>query len=223
VEPPHRLAIPGCIACGAMWRDATCPAACRECRLDLVSGGDYEDLSAAAAACRDRVEGLRAVVSELARSEPAAGEWRGAYEALRQSARSALRRFRPAAGAGEDDFLSPAETVTIWRCRDCGGIDAPQPCLDVCIWGPADWVDAISYQSKRSRAAADREAETSLAELLRGFAFATPRAGQWQRNLRAFQSMASRCLRAESERAGQVAEGVAEPEVLGVVHRAGDH
>ena len=91
--------------------------------------------------------------------------------------------------------LHPAETVIVWRCQDCGGVDAPQPCIDVCIWGPADWVDAASYESQRSRAAVDREVEQSLAGLLRRFAFATPRDGQWERSWRAFQSQARLALR----------------------------
>ena len=168
----------------------SCAGPCRERRLELVSGADYDALTAVASACRARIEGLRAVVGELALGEPGPGEWRAAYEALQQSARSVLRRFRPAAGGRDDEVLSPAPTVTVWRCEDCGGVDAPQPCIDVCIWGPADWMDAASYESERSRAAADREVEQSLAGLLRRFAFATPRDGQWERSWRAFQSLA---------------------------------
>jgi hypothetical protein len=198
VMPPRRLSIPGCIGCGAMRQYESCAGACRERRLELVSGGDYDELTAAAAACGVRIEGLRAVVGELARTEP--GQWRVAYEALQRSARSALRRFRPADGAGDDELLSPAETVIVWRCQDCGGVDAPQPCIDVCIWGPADWVDAASYESERSRAAVDREGEQSLAGLLRRFAFATPRDGQWERSWRAVQSQARLALRSREPR-----------------------
>jgi hypothetical protein len=178
----------------------SCAGACRERRLELVSGGDYDELIAAAAACRVRIEGLWAVVGELARTEPGPGEWRAAYEAVRQSARSALRRLRPAAGGGDDELLSPAETVTIWRCQDCGGLDAPRECIDVCIWGPADWVDVASYESERSRAAVDREVEQSLAGLLRRLAFATPRDGQWERSWRAFQSQARLVVRSWESR-----------------------
>jgi hypothetical protein len=190
VRPPRRLSIRGCIGCGAMRQYESCAGACRERRLELVSGGDYDELTAAATACRVRIEGLWAVVGEPTRREPGPGEWRVAYEALQGSARSALRRFRPAAGGGDDELLSPAETVIVWRCQDCGGVDAPQECIDVCIWGPADWVDAASYESERSRAAADRGVEQSLAELLGRFAFATPRDGQWERSWHAFQSLA---------------------------------
>ncbi len=168
----------------------SCEGACRERRLELVSGSDYDELTAAAAARRGRIEGFRAVVRGLARTEPGPGEWRAAYEALQQSARSVLRRSGPAAGDHEDELPVRAETVIVWRCEDCGGVDAPQECIDVCIWGPTDWVDTASYESERSRAAVDREAEQSLAGLLRRFAFATPRDGQWERSWRAFQSQA---------------------------------
>ena len=200
VRPPRRLSIPGCIGCGAMRQYESCAGACRERRLELVSGGDYDELTAAAAACRVRIEGLWAVVGELARTEPGPGEWRVAYQAARQSARSALRRFRPAAGGRGDELLSPAEIVIVWQCQDCGGVDAPQPCIDVCIWGPADWVAAASYESERSRAAVDREVEQSLAGLLRRFASATPRDGQWERSWHAFQSQARLALRSGEPR-----------------------
>ncbi len=192
VEPPLRVSIPGCIGCGAMRQYESCAGPCCERRLQLVSGGDYDELTAGAAACRGRSEGVRAVVGELARTEPRPGEWQAAYEAVRQSARSALRRFGPAAEGCGDELRPPAETVVVWRCQDCGGVDAPQECIDVCIWGPVDWVDAASYESERSRAAVDREVEQSLAGLLRRFAFAMPRDGQWERSWRAFQSQAER-------------------------------
>jgi hypothetical protein len=190
VKPPRHMPIPTCIGCGAMRQYESCEGACSERKLELVSVGDYDELTAAAAGCRVRVQGLWAVVEELARREPGPDEWRVAYEALQQSARSVLRHSWPGSGDRDDDPLSPTETVIVWRCQDCGGVDAPQPCIDVCIWRPADWVDAASYESERSQAAFDREVEQSLAGLLRRLAFATPRAGQWERSWRAFQSQA---------------------------------
>ena len=178
----------------------SCEGACSERKLELVSGGDYDELTAAAAACRVRIQGLGAVAGELARTEPGPDEWRVAYPALQQSARSALRHPGPAPGDRDDDLLSPARTVIVWRCQDCGGVDAPQPCIDVCIWGPADWVDAVSYESDRSRAVFDREVEQSLAGLLRRFAFVTPRDGQWERSWRAFQSQARLVFRSREAR-----------------------
>jgi hypothetical protein len=195
VKSPRRLSIPGCIGCGAMRQQESCEGACRERRLELVSGSDYDELTAAAAACRVRIEGFRAVVGELARAEPGPGELRVAYEALQQMARSVLRRSGPAAGDRDDELPARAETVIMWRCEDCGGVDAPQECIDVCIWGLADWVDAALYEPQRSRATVDREVEQSLAGLLRRVAFTTPRDGQWERSWRAFQSQARLAFR----------------------------
>ena len=204
------MSIPGCIGCGAMRQQESCEGACRERRLELVSGSDYDELTAAAAACRDRLEGFGAVVGELARAEPGPGEFRVAYEALQQSARSVLRRSGPAAGDRDDELPARAETVILWRCEDCGGVDAPQECIDVCIWGPADWVDAALYEPQRSRATMDGEAERSLAGLLRRFAFTTPRDGQWERSWRAFQSQARLAFR--SGEAHRVATESASPQ-----------
>jgi hypothetical protein len=136
---------------------------------------------------------MRAVAGELAQAEPADGGWEAAYEALQRSARSALRRFR-AGPAGRDDPFSAAPTVVVWRCPDCGGVDVRNECIDVCIWHPAQWVDAACYQRERSRALADREAGQTLAALLGRLAFATPRAGHWERSLRALQAQARRTL-----------------------------
>jgi len=176
-----------------MRQDQGCPEGCSECRLELVRGGDYDQLAAAAAACRARIAGLRPVVEQLAGTGPGPGEWKAAYETLQQSARSALRRFKPPP-AGWAELLSPAHTVVVWRCEDCGGLEAPQPCLGVCIWRPAVWLDAAWHESVRSRAAADRETEQSLAALLGRLGFATPRAGRWEQSLRALRRQATRAL-----------------------------
>lgn len=176
-----------------MRQDQSCPGECSERRLELVRGGDYDQLTGAAAACRARIQGLRPVVEELARTSPEPGQWKAAYQALQQSARAALRRFAPTS-SGRDDPLPAADTVVVWRCQNCGGLDAPQPCIDVCIWRPVVWVDATRYESARSAAAAGREAERSLAGLLGRLAFATPRTGHWEQGLRILQSQARRAL-----------------------------
>jgi hypothetical protein len=190
-----RLTIPACIGCGAMRQDQSCPAGCAERRAELVSGGDYDRLVAAAAAGRARIRGLQTLAGELAGAQPTDGQWQAAYRALQQSTRAALRRFTPP--RSPDDPLQPAPAVVVWRCPDCGGVDAPQPCIGICIWRPAQWVDAAAYQAERSRALADREAERSLAGLLHKVAFVTPRAGQWERSWRALQAQARRILAAK--------------------------
>jgi len=183
-----------------MRQEEGCAGGCSERKLELVSGDDYDQLTAAAADCRARVQGLRAVAGELARTEPGPGGWQAAYEALQRSARAALRHYRPAAGgpapSGPGEPFPAAGTVTVWRCPDCGSVDAPQECIGVCIWHPAEWVGAAAYEAERLRAAADQDTERALAGLLRTLAFATPRAGHWEQSWRALQAEARRlaCL-----------------------------
>ena len=95
-QRPSRVIIPACIGCRAMRQEEGCAGGCSERKLELVSGDDYDELMAAAADCRARVQGLRAVAGELARTEPGPGEWQAAYETLQRSARAALRHYRPA-------------------------------------------------------------------------------------------------------------------------------
>src|SRR5215467_10274410 len=153
-----------------MRRDQTCPVACAERKVELVNAGDYDRLVASATAGRARVRGLRAVVAELASAQPAEGEWQAAYQAVQESAGSALRRLTPPGGSPADLFPA-ARTVVVWRCPDCGGVDAPQPCIGVCIWRAAQWANAAAYEAERSRALADCQAERSFAGLLRTLAF----------------------------------------------------
>ena len=193
MQLPDRLTIPACIGCGAMRKDQTCEVPCAERRVELVSAGDYDRLAVAATACRARVRGLRAVAGDLAGAKQADGEREAAYRALQQSARSALRRFSPPPGH-PDDLFSPVSAVVVWRCPDCGGLDAPQPCIGVCIWRSAQWVDAARYEAERARARADRKAERSLVGLLRVLAFTTPRPGRWERHWHALQARARHAL-----------------------------
>ena len=134
-----------------MRQEEACAGGCSERKLELVSGDDYDQLIAAAADCRARIQGLRAVAGELARTEPGPGEWQATYEALQRSARAALRHYRPAPGdpapGGPGDAFPVPGTVTVWRCPDCGSVDAPQECIGVCIWHPAEWVDAAGVRS----------------------------------------------------------------------------
>jgi len=159
-------------------------------KLELVGGGEYDELTVVVAARRGRIQEFWTVVEELVATEPGRGEWRVAYEVLRQSARSVLRRFGAASRSGADDSLSLAESVIVWRCPECGGVDAPQPCIGVCIWRPADWVDANVYESERSQAVLDLKVEGALVGLLSRVASVTPRHGQWERNWLALQSQA---------------------------------
>ena len=128
-------------------------------------------------------------VGSLTRS--AAGDPREAFLRLRDDARRALR------DGGRDeprtDWASPA-TVTGWWCAQCGNVDMPQPCIGVCVWRPADWVNLALYERQLRLAEPGLRAARSLSRFLARVAAVTPRAGEWQRNLDAFRAQARAAL-----------------------------
>jgi len=190
VDEPAVVTIPTCIGCGGMRVYETCETSCTERRLELVSAGDHELLTAVAAARRARIAALLAVVGELEGGGAPPGEWGAAYQALRASARSALRAHAAAARAAADDLPAGAQTVVVWRCPACGGLDAPHECIGVCIWRPAEWVNVTVYEAERSRAESDRGLERSLLGVVGRIAYSTPRDGEWERNWLALRSQA---------------------------------
>ena len=141
----------------------------------------------------------RGTGADRARTRRVAGRLRGGA-ALRAGGAAALpsRTRRPGGTGGTGgpggtgDPLPAAGTVTVWRCPDCGSVDAPQECIGVCIWHPAEWVEATAYEAERLRAAADLDTERALAGLLRTLAYVTPRAGHWEQSWRALQAEARR-------------------------------
>ena len=177
--------VPTCIGCGAMSRPGACELGCGEERkLELVDAHVCDELEEAAAAARARCIALRAVTRRLAEDEPA--DWEAAYHSVQAEARVALREH-PAPQAAPDE---PAHVATTWWCPRCGGIDAPQPCIGVCVWRPVEWVRAERYAAARTRADTARESERRLRSVLRTVATVTPRAGQWEQSWRALEGQA---------------------------------
>jgi hypothetical protein len=168
----------------------SCPGTCRERKLELVSDGEYDEVATAAAACRIRIEVLLPVVEELASAERRRADWRGLYESVRERGRAVLQAAGQPTREAPDGEAWSAETTVVWRCPDCGGLEATQPCIGVCIWRPLEWVEAGAFATERVRALRDIELERSLFDLVSRFARVTPRDGQWERNWRAFQGQA---------------------------------
>ena len=192
VEIPARLTISTCVGCGSMREFASCEGVCRERQLEVVSGGDYDELVAAAKACRVRIRGLLAPVEELAATTPREAKWRESYESVRHTARLALRTAAPGVRDELIDPVLPAQPPVIWRCPDCGGLESPQPCIGVCIWRPTDWVRLDVFDDERTRALRVLELERSLRSFLARLAHVRPREGEWERNWGVFQIEARR-------------------------------
>ena len=190
--------MPTCIGCGAMARWGTCEAACSEHRLELVSAAEFDALEVGRSAVRARVGACRPVAEAITGTEPGPDGWQAAYRASQHAALAVLSCHEP-----HDHADEPAEHVTTWWCAECGGIDAPQPCLGICVWRPADWVNRTVYEAARSRAAGERDVERALIGLLRRVASVTPREGQWERNWRALAADARKALRASASLAAQ--------------------
>jgi hypothetical protein len=182
-----------------MREPATCEAVCSERKCELVSGGDYDDLAGATAACGVRIRGFLPVVQEMAHAAPGQGDWEVLYESLQGRARALLTAAGPRAAQVIAAMSSP-ETMVVWRCPQCGGLEATQPCIGVCIWRALDWVAATAFERERARALQEIELEHSLLSLLRRLANVRPRDDEWERNTRVFQAQAQHILDVSSQR-----------------------
>jgi hypothetical protein len=178
-----------------MGRFGACDGGCGEQKLELVPAGQYDVLAASASSVRVRAEAFGAVAEELASRQPGAEEWEPAYRSVQDASRITLRRF-PEADPPGVDWDEPIEFATAWWCAGCGGIDAPQPCLGICVWRDVEWVNRTRYLEERARTLAERDAERRLRGLVRRVASVTPRAGQWERSWRAIEAQAREALQA---------------------------
>ncbi|MHB1571425.1 MAG: hypothetical protein ACYC0H_19780 [Solirubrobacteraceae bacterium] len=188
VEAPSRLTVPTCIGCGAMGIPGQCETGCREVRLDLVPAASYDALVALRAAIRARARALGVVAQRLTSDQPCEGDWRAVYRSLQGDARAVLSRH-PGRGQDCEDWES-SEFATTWWCERCGGLDAPQPCLGICVWRPAEWVQRSVYEHERERALAEHDREQELESLLRLLASVTPRDDGWERSWKALADRA---------------------------------
>jgi hypothetical protein len=159
-ELTGRLTVAACIGCGARSRPGECSDECFDVPLDIVDAGPLDALAAHVAALTFRVRELRA----LTRYGDAP------LSALRERARAALRLTVP---AREQDV----PIYEAWGCPACGRIDAPQPCIGVCIRRPVLMAGAGDFRPP-ARAADELAAEEgNLALIARKIANVRPRPG----------------------------------------------
>jgi hypothetical protein len=171
---PERVTVLTCIGCGAMGRQDRCAGNCSEHKLVLVNAVNHAALLRA----KEAAGRLASVIAPLA--EPCPSDGRQALLELRERARNALR-----AGAPVNDPLVP-ETVTGWWCAQCGNVDLPQPCVGVCVWRPAEWVNIDVYERDREQLSPLGPLRRCVAQL----AAVTARPGQERRNWEALRALA---------------------------------
>ena len=164
---PHPLEVETCIACGARGRIGDCEGGCVDLPLDLVAVGDLVDLAEVLAALRVRVAELTKVAEAVVAAEDD-DDW----ATLPRAARRALRYPVPPA--------PEVEVVEAWGCPDCGRIDAPQPCLGVCVRLPVLMTNASRYHDLAADIADLRAADRRLTAVVRLVATVRPRPGHEQ-------------------------------------------
>jgi hypothetical protein len=195
MEPPERLWVPTCIGCGAMSQLGTCETSCSEHKLDLVRAAAHDTIAAGITARLARIDAFTAAVQELGSAEPDHDHLEDAYRSAQRAARTVLRRH-PDVDGETIDLSRSAEHATTWWCAECGGIDAPQPCLGICIWRSVEWVERTVYEGVRERSIIELEREQQLRRILQKIAWITPRSGHWEQGWRLLQREARQVLAA---------------------------
>jgi hypothetical protein len=186
---PDRLIVPTCAGCGAMRRLGTCECGCSEQRLDLVPADTYDELIDVRREAHACIDAFRAVVEEFVHRQPPAGRYESAYRSVQYQARTVLHRFPDPPWKDQVLRVPTAPAVTGW-CAECGGIDAPQQCLEFCMWRSMEWVTYACYQRERILAVSEQLIESRLRKLLRRIASVTPLDGESPRSWHALQAEA---------------------------------
>jgi hypothetical protein len=175
------ITVRACIGCGGIDNGQPCLGTCIDRPLDLVRGDEHALAGAALSELERALAHRRTLVERLARSVLADEEW----AAWRARAHSALR------GA---PMPVPGEVVRAWACASCGRIEAPQPCIGVCIRPETAMVEAAEHQAVLDQAEAVRLQLDRLAPPVRLLAWTTPRPGRTQDAARAVYAAARAVL-----------------------------
>lgn len=175
----------------------TCATGCTEQKLELVRAAVCDWLAEIESSTRECAEAFGAVAEQLVHAPPVKDDWERAYRSVQDAARGALRRDRELAAPDIDP--APVEPATTWWCARCGGLDAPQPCLGICVWRTIEWVNQATYAHQHDRALAEQDRARRLRHLVRRIATITARPGQWERGWRALQTQARQALQADHQ------------------------
>lgn len=136
------------------------------------------------------VAALRPPLDELAQGSVPAVEREAAYDDLRTRARACLET------AVDERIVAfaldaPAEPVVAWWCDRCGGVDAPQPCLGICVWHDVDWTPYDTYTLLRERVIAAYAVYARERSLIWRLVHTTPRRGHHSQTWDAYAAAAA--------------------------------
>jgi hypothetical protein len=165
----RHLPVATCIGCGARSHEARCSDGCTDLPLDLVDVDDLVAIATRAEALEERVTELREVARRLAEDDPV--DW----PEVQERARAAVLIAVP--DAPEVDVIEG------WGCPRCGRVDAPQPCLGICVRRPGLVADITEYREYAAQAQRTAEADRALAAFAHLVAGIHPRAGREQQTV----------------------------------------
>lgn len=178
-----------------MSRPGACEAGCAEQKLLLIRTATVHALTCAEATIRASIEAVRPIVEELGNTAPPSGGWEAGYHLLRVRARAALAHPPVDKLTAAYVLEEPAEPVVAWWCSRCGGLDAPQPCLGICVWRPVEWEPYDVYADLRERVISAYETERQLRSLVWRVAHTSPRPREHRRTWLAFAEEAANASR----------------------------
>jgi hypothetical protein len=92
-----------CIGCGKIEAPQPCLGVCRDKKILMVGKDEYEEVLAELTIAQQQLKGLRAVLLQLAWSEPRHGQWELNWRALQERARQWI-------ADPDDSKLEPATT-----------------------------------------------------------------------------------------------------------------
>lgn len=184
------LTISTCIGCGAMSIPSRCPNGCGpERRLQLVAAAELDRLEDLIETSAGRIETLAGALADFL----AVPELEPSPE-LRERARAALSRHDRSMPSVRAALEADPDPVVAWWCDRCGGLDAPMPCLGVCVRRPAQWANLEALETLREHLAAQCRREEKLAGAVQAVTLTRARPGSERRHRAALEAIAAQAL-----------------------------
>jgi len=172
----RHLPVATCIGCGARSHSAECAEGCSDLPLDLVDVDDLVAIATRVEALEERVAALREVIRVLA--SDGLVDW----PAVQARARAAVRMAVPPE--------PEVGVIQAWGCPRCGRIDAPQPCLGICVRRPGLVADVAEYREFAAVAARSATQERPLSTLAHLVAGVRARPGHEEQTVETLRSRA---------------------------------
>lgn len=195
VELPDCLTLWRCIGCGAMGSVEQCTGSCAYQKLDVVGAQDHGDFLAHFGAINDQARRLESVVRQIAALGEEHPDQERAYRSLQMSARTLIQSLDHRAISARNAMVPEGERATVWWCATCGQVEAPQPCLGICIRRNGDFVRSQDHDELAARVELAQRGAREMAALVHQLAWVTPHAGEWVAACRAFQNKAIALLK----------------------------